>query len=235
MSLTLEDVARIALLSRIELSPAERETTREQLNGILGFIEQLQAVDTTGIEPMAHAVDVVQRLRPDVVTETDRRADFQAVAPETEAGLYLVPEGRRMSDLINPRCASFRRAGSKKGFRRRTGDPVPRPHRQPQSRPQRLHRPRPRQDPGPGARSRRRAGCRRGRHAADRHPLGAQGYFLHQGLAHQLRLEDAGQLRLALRRPRGRALAAAGMVTLGKLNMDEFAMGSSNETSFSAR
>ncbi len=91
MSLNLQDVARIALLSRLELSPAERETTCDQLNGILGFIEQLQAVDTTGIEPMAHAVDVVQRLRPDLVTETDRRADFQALAPETEAGLYLVP------------------------------------------------------------------------------------------------------------------------------------------------
>jgi len=91
MSLNLEDVARIALLSRIEISATEREATRDQLNGILGFIEQLQAVDTTGIEPMAHAVHVVQRLRPDAVTETDRRADFQAVAPETEAGLYLVP------------------------------------------------------------------------------------------------------------------------------------------------
>jgi len=91
MSLNLEDVARIALLSRIELSAAEREGTRDELNGILGFIEQLQAVDTAGIEPMAHAVDVVQRLRPDVVTESDRRADFQAVAPETEGGLYLVP------------------------------------------------------------------------------------------------------------------------------------------------
>lgn len=91
MSLNLEDVSRIALLSRIELSAAERETTRDQLNDILGFIEQLQAVDTAGIEPMAHAVDVVQRLRADVVTESDRRADFQAVAPETEAGLYLVP------------------------------------------------------------------------------------------------------------------------------------------------
>jgi len=92
MSLTLEDVTRIALLSRIELSAAERESTREQLNGILGFIEQLQAVDTAGIEPMAHATDVVQRLRPDIVTEIDRRADFQALAPETEAGLYLVPQ-----------------------------------------------------------------------------------------------------------------------------------------------
>ena len=91
MSLNLEDVARIALLSRIELSSTEREATRDQLNGILGFIEQLQAVDTTGIEPMAHAVDVVQRLRPDLVTESDQRAAFQSVAPETEAGLYLVP------------------------------------------------------------------------------------------------------------------------------------------------
>ena len=92
MSLNLEDVARIALLSRIELSPAECETTRDQLNGILGFVEQLQAVDTTGVEPMAHAVDVVQRLRPDTVTETDHRAAFQVLAPETEDGLYLVPK-----------------------------------------------------------------------------------------------------------------------------------------------
>ena len=91
MSLNLEDVARIALLSRIELSSTEREATRDQLNGILGFIEQLQAVDTSGIEPMAHAVDVVQRLRQDVVTESGQRAAFQSVAPETEAGLYLVP------------------------------------------------------------------------------------------------------------------------------------------------
>ncbi|MBK8118608.1 MAG: Asp-tRNA(Asn)/Glu-tRNA(Gln) amidotransferase subunit GatC [Sulfuritalea sp.] len=91
MLLNLQDVARIALLSRIELSSAECETTRDQLNGILGFIERLQAVDTTGIEPMSHAVDLVQRLRPDRVTETDHRADFQALAPEAEAGLYLVP------------------------------------------------------------------------------------------------------------------------------------------------
>jgi aspartyl-tRNA(Asn)/glutamyl-tRNA(Gln) amidotransferase subunit C len=92
MSLNPADVARIARLARIELSPAEAETAQQQLNGILGFIENLQAVDTTGIEPLTHAVDVVQRLRPDVVTETDRRADFQAVAPEVENGLYLVPK-----------------------------------------------------------------------------------------------------------------------------------------------
>lgn len=92
MSLSLDDVSRIARLARIEISPAEAEQTRAQLNGILAFIEQLQAVNTDGIEPMAHAVDVVQRLRPDSITETDRRDAFQTIAPETEAGLYLVPK-----------------------------------------------------------------------------------------------------------------------------------------------
>jgi aspartyl-tRNA(Asn)/glutamyl-tRNA(Gln) amidotransferase subunit C len=92
MSLTLDDVRRIARLARLDVSAAEAEKTRDQLNGILSFIEQLQSVDTAGIEPMAHAVDVVQRLRPDAATEADRRDAFQAVAPETEGGLYLVPK-----------------------------------------------------------------------------------------------------------------------------------------------
>jgi aspartyl-tRNA(Asn)/glutamyl-tRNA(Gln) amidotransferase subunit C len=92
MSLNSQDVSRIAQLARIELSDAENEATRDQLNGILGFIEQLQAVNTDGVEPMSHAVDVVQRLRPDLVTETDRRTAYQAVAPDVEAGLYLVPK-----------------------------------------------------------------------------------------------------------------------------------------------
>ncbi len=92
MSLSLDDVSRIARLARIEISPAETERTRDQLNGILAFVEQLQAVNTDGIAPMAHAVDVVQRLRPDVITEADHREVFQAIAPETEAGLYLVPK-----------------------------------------------------------------------------------------------------------------------------------------------
>ena len=91
MSLTLDDVSRIARLARLDVSAAEADKTRDQLNGILSFIEQLQSVDTSGIEPMSHAVDVVQRLRPDVATEPDRRDAFQAIAPETEAGLYLVP------------------------------------------------------------------------------------------------------------------------------------------------
>ena len=66
------------------------------MNEIFGLIEAMQAVDTTGVEPMAHAQDVAQRLRADRVTETgqldEQRAAFQAIAPETEAGLYLVPK-----------------------------------------------------------------------------------------------------------------------------------------------
>ncbi len=92
MSLNPEEVGRIARLARLELSPDEAGRTRDQLNGILAFIAQLQAVDTSGIAPMAHAMDVVQRLRTDAVSEPDRRDAFQAIAPETEAGLYLVPK-----------------------------------------------------------------------------------------------------------------------------------------------
>ena len=93
MSLTLEQVKRIAHLARIEISDDEALTTQGHLNGIFQLIEQMQAVDTAGVEPMAHAQDVSQRLREDAVTEVDRRAAYQAVAPETEAGLYLVPKG----------------------------------------------------------------------------------------------------------------------------------------------
>ena len=92
MSLTLEQVKRIAHLARIEISDDEALTTQGHLNGIFQLIEQMQAVDTAGVEPMAHAQDVSQRLREDAVTEVDRRAAYQAVAPETEAGLYLVPK-----------------------------------------------------------------------------------------------------------------------------------------------
>lgn len=92
MSLTLEQVQRIAHLARIEVSEADAQTTLGHLNGILQLIEQMQAVDTTGIEPMAHAQDLSQRLREDAVSESDRRSAYQSVAPETEAGLYLVPK-----------------------------------------------------------------------------------------------------------------------------------------------
>ncbi len=92
MSLTLEQVRRIAHLARIEVSDAEAESSLGHLNGIFSLIEEMQAVDTRGVKPMAHAQDLSQRLRSDVVTESNRRLAFQSVAPETEAGLYLVPK-----------------------------------------------------------------------------------------------------------------------------------------------
>ncbi len=91
MSLTLDDIQRIARLARIRLADGEAAKAQSHLNGLFDLVAQMQAVDTTGIAPMAHARDVQQRLRADVVTETDRREAFQAIAPQTEAGLYLVP------------------------------------------------------------------------------------------------------------------------------------------------
>ncbi|ENO76657.1 Asp-tRNA(Asn)/Glu-tRNA(Gln) amidotransferase subunit GatC [Thauera sp. 63] len=92
MSLSNEQVGHIARLARIALSDAEVDATRAKLNGIFDLIEQMQAVDTTGVEPMSHPQELATRLREDVVTETDRREAFQKVAPQTEAGLYLVPK-----------------------------------------------------------------------------------------------------------------------------------------------
>jgi len=92
MSLNLADVKRIAHLARIAVEEDEMPGYLQQLSNILNLVEEMQAVDTTGIEPMAHAQDVVLRLRNDVATETDRRVAYQAVAPQVEAGLYLVPK-----------------------------------------------------------------------------------------------------------------------------------------------
>jgi aspartyl-tRNA(Asn)/glutamyl-tRNA(Gln) amidotransferase subunit C len=92
MSLSPDDVKRIARLARIETSDAEAQATQAQLNSIFDLIATMQAVDTSGVSPMAHAQEVYQRLRPDVATETDRRAAFQAIAPAVENGLYLVPK-----------------------------------------------------------------------------------------------------------------------------------------------
>lgn len=92
MSLTPDQVQRIAQLARIAVSPEEVGSVTERLNRVLGMIDQLQALDTRGIEPMSHALDVVQRLRPDAVTEPNRRDQYQAVAPAVEGGLYLVPK-----------------------------------------------------------------------------------------------------------------------------------------------
>ena len=96
MSLTPEQLQRIAMLARIEVAPAEAAGVTERLNRVLVLIDQLQAVDTRGIEPMSHALDAQlaprQRLRPDEVTERDQREAQQKVAPAVEAGLYLVPK-----------------------------------------------------------------------------------------------------------------------------------------------
>jgi aspartyl-tRNA(Asn)/glutamyl-tRNA(Gln) amidotransferase subunit C len=96
MSLTPEQLQRIALLARIDVSPGEMPSLAGGLNRVLGLIDQLQSVDTRGIEPMSHALDaqlaVRQRLRPDQVTEADRHEDYQRGAPAVEQGLYLVPK-----------------------------------------------------------------------------------------------------------------------------------------------
>lgn len=92
MSLDLAQIRRVAGLARIAVSEEEARATAEQLAGVLGLIAEMQAVDTAGVEPMSHALDVVQRLREDAVTEADRHAEFQAIAPAVEAGLYLVPK-----------------------------------------------------------------------------------------------------------------------------------------------
>lgn len=92
MALTLADVERVAHLARIEITPAEAESVLKKLSGIFGLIGEMQQVDTRQVEPMAHAQDVVLALRQDVVTETDLHERFQRVAPQVEAGLYLVPK-----------------------------------------------------------------------------------------------------------------------------------------------
>ena len=92
MALTRDDVLRAARLARIAIDDAEAEAALEQLRRIFGMIEEMRAVDVSGIEPMAHAQDVVLRLREDVVTETDQHELFQSIAPRVERGLYLVPK-----------------------------------------------------------------------------------------------------------------------------------------------
>ncbi|MBI1395723.1 MAG: Asp-tRNA(Asn)/Glu-tRNA(Gln) amidotransferase subunit GatC [Betaproteobacteria bacterium] len=91
MALTLEDVGRIAHLARLHISAEEADRTLVQLNDIFALIEQMQAVDTAGIEPMAHPLGGAQRLREDVVTERIDREANMGNAPAREDGLFLVP------------------------------------------------------------------------------------------------------------------------------------------------
>lgn len=92
MALTIDDVNRVAHLARIEVTPGEAQDVLKKLTGIFGLIEDMRRVDTTGIAPMSHAADVSLALREDIVTEDDRRAVYQSVAPATADGLYLVPK-----------------------------------------------------------------------------------------------------------------------------------------------
>ena len=91
MSLSLDDVRRIALLARIAIEPGEAQTVLDGLNRVMELIGEMQAVDTAGIEPMSHAIDLTQRLREDAVSESDQHGRYQAIAPAVENGLYLVP------------------------------------------------------------------------------------------------------------------------------------------------
>jgi aspartyl-tRNA(Asn)/glutamyl-tRNA(Gln) amidotransferase subunit C len=92
MTLMVDDVKRIADLAYIEINDDEARATLTQLTGIFGLIETMQAIDTSSVEPMSHAQSVTQRLREDEVTETDQRELCQTIAPQVEAGLYLVPK-----------------------------------------------------------------------------------------------------------------------------------------------
>jgi len=96
MSLSHDDVRRLARLARIAIRPEESAAVVERLNRVLGLIDQMRAVDTSGIEPMAHALEAHlpggQRLRPDAVGEPDQRELYQSVAPAVAEGLYLVPK-----------------------------------------------------------------------------------------------------------------------------------------------
>ncbi|MFA5677424.1 MAG: Asp-tRNA(Asn)/Glu-tRNA(Gln) amidotransferase subunit GatC [Pseudomonas sp.] len=91
MALDRSDVERLAYLARIGLQDADIPAYAAKLSSIMGLIDKMQAVDTTGIQPLAHPLETTQRLRPDLVTESNQRDALQAIAPATEQGLYLVP------------------------------------------------------------------------------------------------------------------------------------------------
>lgn len=92
MTIAPSEVKKIARLSRLAVEESEVERYAHDLSALLGLVERMNQADVTGIEPMAHPLDMAQRLRPDVVTETDQRALFQLNAPAVENGLFLVPK-----------------------------------------------------------------------------------------------------------------------------------------------
>ena len=92
MALTLSDVEKIAKLSRLHLSSEEQAQILRELNDVFTLVENMQTVNTDGIEPMAHPHEVALRLREDTVTETNQREHYQESAPLVQDGLYLVPK-----------------------------------------------------------------------------------------------------------------------------------------------
>lgn len=92
MTISREDIEKVALLARIRVNDQQVTELEKDLGNILNLVDQLQSADTDNVKPMAHPLDAIQRLRPDEVTETNQREAFQAIAPATEAGLYLVPK-----------------------------------------------------------------------------------------------------------------------------------------------
>ena len=92
MSLSAEDVAKIAHLARLAVEPEQSETLGRELSNILDLVAQMDAVDTDAVTPMAHPLEMAQRLREDVVSEEDRRESYQSNAPAVENGLFLVPK-----------------------------------------------------------------------------------------------------------------------------------------------
>lgn len=91
MSIKVDEVKKIAKLACLNIAEEDIQSYAGDLSNILDLVEQMNAVDTTGVTPMSHPFDAVQRLREDVVTDPNRREEFQAIAPKTEDGLYLVP------------------------------------------------------------------------------------------------------------------------------------------------
>ena len=92
MPLGSTEVAHIAELARLAIREDEIPNYARDLSAILDMVEEMRNADTSGVEPMFHPLDMVQRLRPDMVSEVDEREKFQSIAPQVEAGLYLVPK-----------------------------------------------------------------------------------------------------------------------------------------------
>jgi aspartyl-tRNA(Asn)/glutamyl-tRNA(Gln) amidotransferase subunit C len=91
MSLEQAEIEKIAELARVRIAPSEISAVTESIASILAMVDQMQALDTSAVEPMSNPLDSCQRLRADQVTEDDQREQFQQIAPQVEAGLYLVP------------------------------------------------------------------------------------------------------------------------------------------------